>query len=356
MGRNVQKMFEFKQAKKRAANKAATCLAVKKPKLPSFTAQQFAVDDESQAPIIQMTIEQWYNVPRNPCQKEERDTSRKLGYLYKFIKEHATARMGVYPDGRVCKIDCHSRGRLYYEQPELVDRVPKFLNVECYPVRDDEHAAHRFDVVDNRKTSKNAADNVHGAFRMAGVPTTSKFFRTASNIKAALGYAYEVWHRSFHGKTVKSADVPTVVQVKRFKEGLAALDRIAVNRNNLTAPFIMAFLLGHKKHLNSTAVVQFFAKINEGTHGQRKGKKMCPIAAIEKERDGHVAGGREQHVKLASAVLGALDTYMVGYRSDPNYLPAMNMQKVMTVDLDQYLIRANAKRTGRTLVKREKRR
>jgi hypothetical protein len=334
---------QSKGAEKRSVGKIAAVKAVKLPKLPKFTAQEYAIDDDSPAPIVRMTIAQWAHVPRNPYQKKKRDTVRKLDHLYVFKKEHATARMGIYPNGDLCKIDCHSRGYLYSEYPELVDRPPKFLNVECYPVRDEAHAAERFKIVDSRKTAKNAADDVHGAFRLVGIPTNSDFFETGTDIKATLGYAYEILYRANTGKSIKYPSVPLETQVEAFKPALVALDAIDVQRKLLSAPFIGAFLLAYTK--NGNVVVPFFLRVNAGTHGQRRGKMMCPIAAIEKERDQKwKGGGQEEHLKKIQQVLGALAKYMEGKHTSPGYVPAMSMQKIMLVKLDRYLLDKNVRR------------
>ena len=329
-----------------------TATKVKLPKLPTFTRQQYLKDDDTPPPQVRMSVAQWAAVPRNPFQKEKRDERRNIDHLFVFIKEHAIARMGIYPDGRVCKIDCHTRGRLYHERPELVDNPPSFLNVECFPVRDDAHAAERFKAVDNKKTAKNASDDVHGAFRLAGVSTESSFFQNANNIKAGLGYAYGVVmaavlsELSPHDRAAKMKTVTIDDQVAYFINALNALDSVDVNRAKLPAPFITAFLIAYEKH--GADVVPFFKRINEGTHGVKLGKKMCPIAAIEYERDTHKGAGQVQHMLFVTKVLGALDRYLEGNFSRPDYKPKVNMQKVMTVDLDQYLVRAKARRTGRT--------
>jgi hypothetical protein len=334
-----------KGAEKRVAKKVALMpvKSVKLPKLPKFTAQEYAIDDDSPAPIVRMTIAQWAQVPRNPYQKKKRDTGRKLEHLYVFRKEHATARMGIYPNGDLCKIDCHSRGYLYVTYPERVDRPPTFLNVECYPVRDEAHAAERFKIVDSRKTAKNAADDVHGAFRLVGIPTNSDFFETGTDIKATLGYAYEILHRANTGKSIKYTTVPLETQVAAFKPALVALDAVDVQRKFLEAPFIGSFLLAYTKY--GKVVVPFFSRVNEGTHGQRRGKMMCPIAAIEKERDQKWSGGgQDEHLEKIKQVLGALAKYMEGKHTSPGYVPAMSMQKIMKVKLDRYLRDKNVKR------------
>jgi hypothetical protein len=331
---------------------------IKLPKLPTFTKQQYAHDDESEPPRVRMTPEQWYyGVPRNPIQKVRRDTARKLDHLFKFCKEHATARMGIYPDGRTTKIDCHSRGRIWCEQPELVDYIPRLITVECYPVRDDEHAAERFRKVDNKKTAKNAADDVHGSFRLRGVPTDSKFFQSASNIKSPLSYAYGIVAASTLAPDARPAnkqDATIDEQVNVFFDALSALDALNVNGGKMKAPFITAFLLAYTKHGDDC--LPFFKRINIGNFGRKEGKKMCPVAAIERERDLYVgkSGSSSTHMELVTKILGALDNFMdaANFREE-NYQPKVDMQKIMKVDLSCYLLRNKAKRTGRTINKRK---
>ncbi len=326
---------------------------IKLPKLPKFTKQQYAQDDDSPAPVVRMTPQQYYyGVSRNPIQKERRDTARKRDHLFTFIKEHATARMGIYPDGRTTKIDCHSRSRLYCEEPELVDRVPRFLNVECYPVRDDAHAAERFRVVDNKKTAKNAADDVHGSFKLRGVPTESKFFQSAANIKSPLSYAYGIVAATTMPPEARPANKQNATideQVNVFFDALVELDALDVNTGKLKAPFITAFLLAYTKHGDD--VLPFFKRINAGNYGRKHGKKMCPVAAIERESDLYRgnSGSSVNHMELVTKILGALDTFMEASNfRDDDYQPKVAMQKIMKVDLSCYLLRDKAKRTGRT--------
>jgi hypothetical protein len=296
--------------------------------------------------VIHMTPAEWAQVPKNPYQKTKRAqrAGKDIEHLRTFCEEHATVRMGIYPDGSRCKIEGHTRGDIWENRPWLVDYIPTRLNVECYPVRDDRHAAERFKRVDNRKTAKNAADDVHGSFRLNGVPTESAFFKAATNIKSALQYAYEIVMRST-GNT-KNATLATIDDnVKLFQAALTELDGIDVNKNKLIAPFITAYLLAYHKH--GGTIVSFFQRINAGTFGCKNGQLACPIAKIETERDKWRGGGREHHLRLVVRILGALDSYMEGAFTASNYQPKVSMQKIMDVDLDRYLIQAKAKRTGR---------
>lgn len=326
---------------------------------PSKKAKKSAATSRSKMPksvdvdpikVIWMTPKQWHHVPANPFQKKNRAKRTDVEHLRQYVEEHATVRMGIYPGGRRCKIDAHTRDDIWINRPWLVDYIPTRLRVECYHVRDDAHAAERFRRVDNRKSAKNAADDVHGAFRLHGIPTESRFFQSASNIKSSLNYAYDVVVSSTApagALTVKSSKATIDDYVTLFREALAALDGLNVNRSRLSAPFITAFLLAYTKH--GSDIIPFFFRVNAGTYGQKSGKQMCPVAAIERERDRWDGGGREKHMELVVQVLGALDTYMsaANFNAD-DYQPKVDMQKVMKVDLAHYLLRAKAKRTGRT--------
>lgn len=332
---------------------------------PSRKAKKVAMPEGAQKPkridvkpirTIYMTPEEWSKVPANPFQKANR-AKRKLGaieHLRHFVEEHAVVRMGVYPDGRRCKIDAHTRDDIWTNRPWLVDFIPKRLTVECYPVANDEEAAERFRRVDNRKTSKNAADDVHGSFRLNNISTESSFFQNASNIKTPLQYAYEVVRRSTtpEGEDDRLAEVTIDDYVVTFRDALEALDAIDVRNSKLKAPFITAFLLSFLKHGDD--VVPFFRRVNEGTHGRRTGKLSCPIAKIEEKRAEWKGAGREKHMELVATILGALDSYMVGKFREPDYQAPVDMQKIMDVDLDVYLLRAKAKRTGRTTLEKNK--
>lgn len=307
--------------------------------------------------IIYMTPKDWAKVPANPYQKENRAKRKNVSHLFTFAEEHATVRMGIYPCGKRCKIDAHTRSDIWENRPYLVDKIPERLRVECYNVADDEEAAERFKRCDNRASAKNASDDVHGAFRLQGIPTESDFFKSANNIKAALFYAYEIVMRGPPALLLRngiqledfdpnpqSATIDDYVTV--FKEALAEIDKIHVNRSKLKAPFITAFLVAYMKH--GKTISSFFRKVNEGSHGEKHGRKMCPIAAIERERDRWRGGGKSAHIELVVKVLGALETYMEGDFTNPDYKPAVKMEKIMTVDLAKYLTSKNAKRTGRT--------
>ena len=302
--------------------------------------------------IIWMTPKEWAKVPPNPFQKENRAKRTNIEHLRHYEEEHATVRMGVYPDGRRCKIDAHTRSDIWENRPWLVDVIPARLRVECYPVKDDAEAAARFQRVDNRKSSKNAADDVHGSFRLAGISTESTFFRNASNIKSALTYAYAIVMTNLLSELAPQERAARLKRstindhVRHFAGALDALDALHVNRSKLTAPFVTAFLVAYERH--GVNIVPFFKRVNEGTHGIKNGKKMCPIHAVEHERGKHKGGGATAHMDLTAHVLGALEKYMEGDFKRADYRPNVDIERLTTVDIDQYLVRDKMRRTGRT--------
>jgi hypothetical protein len=313
----------------------------KKLKMPAGAKMPKTVHVEPIKTVF-MSLGQWAKVADNPIQKKGRAARPNIGHLRKYVREHSIVRMGVLPNGQEFKIEGHTRNYIWQFAPWLVDLIPDRVQVEVFPCKNFKEAAERFRRVDNKSAVKNAADEMHGSFKLIGVETNSKFFQTASNIKAALSYAYEVLHKAVWHAAVNIKKVAIDEQVAAFKDALTALDAIDVNRSKLTAPLIMAFLLAHTKH--GDKIVPFFKKINEGTHGQRKGKKYCPIAMLESKRDKHKGGGRTDHIALAAIALGVLDTYMEGNYTDPEYVPPIKMCNANPVGLDLYLLKKKSKR------------
>jgi hypothetical protein len=73
---------------------------------------------------------------------------------------------------------------------------------------------------------------------------------------------------------------------------------------------------------------------------------MDPVFAVENMLRNRQGKAREEHLECVAQILGALDTYMLGVFERPDYAPKVNMQRIMSVDLRQYLVAERSKRTG----------
>jgi len=302
--------------------------------------------------MIRMSVADWIKVPNNPLQKSTRASRPNATHLRAYDRQHQLVHMAVFPNGERRKLDGHGRGFVW--EHLLSDAVPDHVQVICVPVKNDKEAGIEFWKYDGQKSAKRAEDYIFGSFKAHNIPTESTFFQRARGIKAALRYAFEVKNASMAQPTVSTRQATIDDHVEAFAGALAALDAIdarftatKANPISFAGPVTMAFLLAFTKH--GRGIVPFFEQLNDDNSGHTKGKMMDPFAAVKRFCSTTKIGAGEDHKAAAAVILGALDTYMKGRYTNPDYVPAMNMQKIMTVDLQQYLLKEKTKRTGRTL-------
>jgi hypothetical protein len=318
----------LKESKTRAAGKTVAA----KPKTINVTGLK----------SIYMTPADWIKVPANPIQKPNRASRRRNDHLRTFNETHARVYMAQYPNGKRCKLDGH--GRSFVWEHELSDFIPSRVQVFIVPVKNDAEAEKYFRYFDSREAGKNASDNVHGALKHHDVPTNSAMFQSSNGIATPLGYAFEIFNAATSATTHVATSKATVYDhVSAFKEQLAALDDLADRCGSIKPPMIAAFVLAHMKH--GDKIVSFFERVCKKS-GVKMGRKMDPIFAVEKMLADRRGKAREEHLECVAQILGALDTYMLGAFERPEYAPKVNMQRIMSVDLRQYLVADKSKRTG----------
>lgn len=316
--------------KSRKARKAAP--AVSKPKTISVTGLA----------SIYMSVADWIRVPRNPIQKANRASRRRNDHLRTFNDTHARVYMAQYPNGKRCKLDGHSRAHVW--EHGLSDYVPSRVQVFIVPVKNDAEAEKYFRYFDSSEAGKNASDNVHGALKHHRVPTNSALFQNSRGIATPLGYAFEIFNSATSSTTHVATSKATVYDhVGAFKSQLVALDGLADRCGAIVPPMIAAFTLAHMKH--GDKIVNFFERVCR-KDGVKVGKKMDAVCAVETLLAERRGKAREEHLECVAQILGALDTYMLGQFERAEYAPKVNMQRIMSVDLRQYLLSDKSKRTG----------
>jgi hypothetical protein len=307
---------------------------------------------------IFMTAAQWIAVPNHFTQKEGRDTRPSASHLDHLDPKHAIVHMAVYPDGTREKLDGHGRARRWADGN--TDFIPDRVQVICIPVKDKEDSDRQFFHYDSKKACKRAEDYVYGALMRANIPASSKLFQTARGLATPLRYAFEVLNAATEESELSNKASTIDDHVGAFREALIALDKIdprhtASKNNPCTFAGVMttAFLLAFIKH--GEAIVPFFKKLSDGDVGRTDGKLKDPYFAVKDFLQTFKIGAHEDHLVAVENILGALDTWMEGNYKHPSYEPKMDMQKIMRVDLSQYLLKKKAKRTGRTKLTRNKR-
>ncbi|NDF13407.1 MAG: hypothetical protein EB060_11425 [Proteobacteria bacterium] len=319
-----------KSAKSKAP--AAAKIAAPKPKTIDVTGLK----------SIYMTPADWIKIAPNPIQKPNRASRRRNDHLRTFNETHARVYMAQYPNGRRCKLDGH--GRSYVWANGLSDFIPRRIQVFIVPVKNDAEAEKYFRYFDSREAGKNASDNVHGALKHHSIPTNSSLFQSSSGIATPLGYAFEIFNAATSDTThIATSKANVYDHVAAFREQLAALDELADRCGTVKPPMIGAFVLAHMKY--GDKITPFFERVIKKM-GVKIGKKMDPVFAVEKLLAERRGKAREEHLECVAQILGALDTYMLGNFTESDYEPKVQMQRIMSVDLRQYLTAMKSKRTG----------
>lgn len=305
--------------------------------------------------IIFMTVAQWIAVPNHHLQKEGRDRRPSATHLSTLDRKHTLVHMAVYPDGTREKLDGH--GRASHWSLGDVDVLPSRVQVVCVPVKDKADSDRQFFHFDSKKACKRAEDIVYGALMRANISANSKFFQSARGLATPLCYAFEVLNAATENSTLSNKEATIDDYVGAFRDALNALDsidpRCKASKNNpcnFAGVLTTTFLLGYTKH--GDAIVPFFKKLSDGNVGKTDGRLKDPYFAVKEFLTRFKIGAHADHLEAVENILGALDNWLSGNHTHPSYEPKMNMQKIMRVDLSQYLLKKKAKRTGRSKMTR----
>ena len=222
------------------------------------------------APILQrpttmrMSVKAWCAVPENLRQrnteKHAKKATRPGGHLRVASPAHAQVFAAKLPDGRLIKLDGHTRA-LLWELGEL--DAPEQVLVTVIPVRDMEHAKELYNHFDNAQAMETTQDKLSGALHEHGVVLRSGCF-----LKLYASSLMEAHRLLFPGKSANLYDVTGV-----WKPVLEALDICGYGR--VLAAVQTAMLLSAVRYagLREAPMVEsfwteFFLGAKSGTAGR----------------------------------------------------------------------------------------
>jgi hypothetical protein len=223
------------------ANKAAAPVLKRK--------QSNSATQAGKPATIRMPLSKWLTVPDAPVQRDtERHWRKAKPYLTKLREAHYTVHMAVTADGRMFKLDGHTRS--YGWSRGLTDTIPDYVTAVVHYVKDEEAVIEEYYTFDNSGQVKNAADQLFSAFKQFGIAYSSPFFRGCQGIVAAMkealwevGKLYEIPGAPAN---LRRASVATCVEF--FQEQLRALDAIEPTKARFSGPPTAAFLMAHFKY------------------------------------------------------------------------------------------------------------
>lgn len=201
-------------------------------KKPAPLTQSAAQIGWPQGPAISMTPEEWFNIEDNPRQRDTEHHANYATHLRSPAPTHYAVEVCKLPNGRLIKIDGHTRGFLWHEGRLL---PPEVVVARCWLVPDLEAAKDLYTLFDNQKAAENLSDKLHGAKREFGLEFTSTML-SGDKFGSGLATAHSTWFDS------KYRSNPYEL-LPQWKKELALLDACDPHVTDFIVPVFAASLI-----------------------------------------------------------------------------------------------------------------
>lgn len=217
---------------------------------------------------ITMTPAEWSKVPDNPIQRDTivhaTKASRPGGHLSKMHETHRNLAAAKLPNGKLIKLDGHSRGWLWDE--ELLSPPPNQLIVTIYPVKNRAEAIEYYRTFDNAAATETKRDRLFGAFRIHKFYPHHGYLFNSSGLMSAIEFTVFPDHVSMMKK------LPFDEMVKPWIKTLQIFDAgDFTNHYSFRSAVMLAAIMTIRRDGNSA--MSFWQAYHDG--GGSKSAKSC---------------------------------------------------------------------------------
>lgn len=219
---------------------------------------------------ITMSVEEWTAVADNQIQRDTEShatrASRPGNHLSKPHETHRNVAAALLPNGKMIKLDGHSRSWLWAE--ELLSPMPGKLQVTVYPVANRAEAVEYYRTFDNAAATETKKDRLFGAFRIHNFFPQHGYLFNNSGLMSAIEFI-----TSF-GAPTKAAvrTLPFDIMVKPWLDALRILDSgDFTNHYAFRSPVVCAAILTIRKDGNKA--LSFWQSYHDS--GGTKNAKNC---------------------------------------------------------------------------------
>ena len=246
---------------------------------------------------IEMSVEEWLRVPDNPRQRNtESRLIKAKSYLANPLPIHRFVTAARLPDGRLIKIDGHTRAALWFHG--LIPR-PESVICTVIPVDDLQQAAELYWACDTPEASKRLSDYLFGTLKASGRTITAKWVEQAvggalalieglRSVRSVMNEAIEAWWPEIEWVCQQ----PTPVEIARRSSVLAGI--MASGCNEIVAGFMAALSRG------GTQIA-----------GKRDGVAAL-IRALELRKSAKQTSGDQNRYYDAGLTVAAIEVYKRG--------------------------------------------
>jgi hypothetical protein len=225
---------------------------------------------------IEMSVDQWINVPDNPRQ---RDTEKRAKYAVNHhLKESSPQHRFVYAatmNGKIlCKVDGHTRA-LLWKNNKLSRSPDGKVTVNLVPVKSMQEAKDEYDKVDSKKATKSSSDTVFSA-------TRENAFTLESSLLRSCGFKHQL-------SLIESDELmeDPYALLKKWKPFLLDLDSL---RLSATHKVLVGFMLVAIRRDGLATATEFLVNLDKGL-GLKDSKGYDGVLALQSYLDSRKVRG-----------------------------------------------------------------
>ncbi|WP_145930838.1 hypothetical protein [Acidihalobacter prosperus] len=257
---------------------------------------------------LSMSVDAWLKVETNPRQREtERHALSALrAHLGQPSPVHARVSAAQLPDGRMIKLDGHSRAYLW--ERGLLE-APERVSVDVYRVPSIDVAKNLYTHFDNPRQMETGRDQIYGARREHDVPAESACIRYlyVSSLRMADGFVLRRLNGSYH----KAEVYDIMARWKPIVEVVDAVRYPCTNAAMQTALFLTWLVYGGTRVQHQMA--DFWAQFYRGDKSSDAGQWL-PSEALRFRiaQEKHMGGGGKTNERWLAYALDALARHLAG--------------------------------------------
>lgn len=264
---------------------------------PPVAAEQPQRDTPVYVGSRSMSVDRWIGVPANRRQRDTEKHAKRAKHLRVLHPTHMRVNAAALPDGRLVKLDGHTRA-LLWEQGKLAR--PPVVVADIWACANEDEAAELYSTFDNTNAVETSSDQMFGARNERGLKFESELLRTGLFVHS-LRFSYVL----VYGRA-KADQIDVHGLVKEWEEELKRLDTCEPTRTRFVSGVTVAALISLR--VFGKGAVDFWTTY--GKDGGRKDEtKTDPVEmltqAVKERRYRKRLVGEANTFDVARIALGA---------------------------------------------------
>lgn len=247
---------------------------------------------------VSMSIFEWAAVNDNPRQRDTDARAKKAlkNHLAKLEVTHTVVHAAELPNGRLFKLDGHTRGFLW-ATGRLSD--PGQLAVVIYPASDLGEVKRLYDHFDSKDSVETSTDKIRGGMNEHGLVLKTPFL-ARGNIATALKLCQQI---------VGSSNWERHDMIGDWKRELELLDSISPPGGRFPSGVLAGALVALRK--DDRAALEFFGRYSLDL-GTKSGREMDAVEALWSQIKHRKSSKINDHVGDCGKTLAAYERYKSG--------------------------------------------